>query len=556
MSLDDAMLPLPRIYHWEREGADRSYLVQPMGDGTRRDYSWQRAVGEARRIAQYLQDQGYPPGSRIAILSKNCAHWIMADFAIWMAGHVSVPLYPTLTAGSVRQILEHSGARAIFVGKLDDTDTMTPGIPDEVLRLSFPLSAPNDYPTWDRIVADTAPLPGGPTRPAEELATIIYTSGTTGMPKGVMMSFAAIGAAAEPMMETFGVHADDRMLSYLPLAHVAERWTVEACSIRAGFQIHFAESLDTFLADLQRARPTMFISVPRLWVKFQQGVFSKIPKRRLDRLFAIPVLGRLLKRKILRQLGLDTVRFAGAGAAPLPVSVLEWYRALGLELLEGYGMTENFGCSHGSAPGKSRVGYVGNPWPGVECRLDDSGEVLVRSPSTMMGYYKDPERTREALTEDGFIRTGDLGEIDEEGRLKITGRAKELFKTSKGKYVAPAPIENRLAAHSQVEAVCVAGANQAQPYALLMLSEDAAAQAITEAGREAMNASFETLRNKVNAQLDPHEQLAFLAVVRQQWSVENGFLTPTLKIKRNAVEAEYAPREADWYASRQTVLWV
>ena len=192
----------------------------------------------------------------------------------------------------------------------------------------------------------------------------------------------------------------------------------------------------------------------------------------------------------------------------------------------------------------------------MECRLDDSGEVLVRSPSTMMGYYKDPERTREALTEDGFIRTGDLGEIDEEGRLKITGRAKELFKTSKGKYVAPAPIENRLAAHSQVEAVCVAGANQAQPYALLMLSEDAAAQAITEAGREAMNASFETLRNKVNAQLDPHEQLAFLAVVRQQWSVENGFLTPTLKIKRNAVEAEYAPREADWYASRQTVLWV
>ena len=392
MSVDDKNLPLQRIWHWERARADHTYLTQPMGGGQLENYSWSRAVGEARRMAAYLQAQGFEPGSRIAILSKNCAHWVMSDFAIWMAGYVSVPLYPTLTAESVRHVLEHSEAKAVFVGKLDDWAMMKPGIPENLPCISYPLSPPNDYPTWERIIADTAPLQGTPTRPADELATIIYTSGTTGLPKGVMMNFQAIGWAPEPMEAGFGITAEDRVISYLPLAHVAERWTVEACSIRAGFQIFFAESLDTFLADLQRARPTMFISVPRLWVKFQQGIFAKVPKKKLDMLFKIPLLGKLLKKKILRQLGLDTVRFAGSGAAPLPVSVLEWYRELGLDLLEGYGMSENFGCSHGSFPGQSRVGYVGSPWPGVECKLSESGEVLVRSPATTTGYYKDPER--------------------------------------------------------------------------------------------------------------------------------------------------------------------
>ena len=555
MSVDEKNLPLQRLWHWERARADHTYLTQPMGGGQLENYSWSRAVGEARRIAAYLQAQGFEPGSRIAILSKNCAHWVMSDFAIWMAGYVSVPLYPTLTADSVRHVLEHSEAKAVFVGKLDDWAMMKPGIPEQMPCISYPLSPPNDYPTWERIVADTAPLQGTPTRPADDLATIIYTSGTTGLPKGVMMNFQAIGWAPEPMEAGFGITAEDRVISYLPLAHVAERWTVEACSIRAGFQIFFAESLDTFLADLQRARPTMFISVPRLWVKFQQGIFAKVPKKKLDVLFKIPLLGKLLKKKILRQLGLDTVRFAGSGAAPLPVSVLEWYRELGLDLLEGYGMSENFGCSHGSFPGQSRVGYVGSPWPGVECKLSESGEVLVRSPATTTGYYKDPEKTAETFTEDGFLKTGDLGEVDDQQRLRITGRAKELFKTSKGKYVAPAPIENKLGAHPQIEAVCVAGAGQGQPCALVMLSEDAFPMRDAPEFRDEMNGSFQALLEKINAEVDPHERLSFLTVVKDGWTVDNGFLTPTLKIKRNIVENTYGPHLDGWYAAKQPVIW-
>lgn len=549
-------LPLARLYHWERERAHYPYLTQPMGGGVVRDYTWAQAMGEARRVAAWLKAQGWEPGSRVAILSKNCAHWLMADFAIWMAGYVSVPVYPTLTAESVRQILEHSEARACLVGKLDGWEAMHPGIPAGVLCFATPLSPPTPYLQWEQIVADTEPLAGEVIRDADELATIVYTSGTTGMPKGVMHSFGNIGWSTGAVTVSSGITADDRMLSYLPLAHVAERWLVEAASIRAGFRVYFAESLDTFVADLRRARPTHFISVPRLWTKFQQGVFSKLPKKKLDVLFRVPVLGGLMKKKILAGLGLEHCRYAGGGAAPMPPSLIQWYRDLGLELLEGYGMTENFGCSHGSRPGRARIGYVGDVWEGTEHRLSPEGEVQTRGPTTMLGYFKEPAKTREAITEDGWLRTGDLGQIDELGRLRIVGRLKEQFKTSKGKYVAPAPIENRLSTHPAVEACCVVGADFPQPFALLMLNQDAVtASGADAAQRAALDTSLQEHLRAVNAGLDDHEQLDFFVVVPEPWTVENGFITPTLKVKRPAIEAAYAARFEGWAAAGTPVIW-
>ena len=550
MTITETQHPLARIQHWERQGAHRIYLTQPMGGGVVRDYTWMQAVGEARRIAAYLKAQNYPAGSNIAILSKNCAHWIMSDFAIWMAGHVSVPLYPTLNAESVRQVLEHSGSKALFVGKLDDWPAMKPGVPAGVQCISYPNSPPNDFPTWDDLVAKTAPLKDIPERGLDELCTIIYTSGTTGMPKGVMHPFKSFAHSTLPMIERYRINHDDRMLSHLPLSHVGERWSVEASSIASGFRVFFADSLDTFAADLRRARPTFFGTVPRLWIKFQQGVFSKFPKQKLDRLFRIPLLNRIIKKKILEGLGMDQVRYAGGGAAPMPPAMLNWYRELGLELLEIYGMTENFAMSHANAPGQSKPGYVGAPWPGVECRLSEIGEVLVKGPCTMMGYYKEPEKTREVLSEDGWLKTGDLGEIDPQGRLRITGRAKEIFKTSKGKYVAPAPIENKLSQHSAVEACCVAGANQPQPCALLMLSADA-----LKLDRAVLTQSLAEHLDKVNAQLDAHEQLDFLAVVKDAWTVETGFITPTMKVKRNVVENTYAAFVESGYQKKQPVVF-
>ncbi len=549
--------PLARLYHWEKTRPDTVHFVQPVGGGAVEEYTWKQAMSEARRMAAYLQSMNLPAGSSIALLGKNSAHWIIADWAIWMAGHVTVPLYPTLNDETVQYILEHSESKLLFIGKLDDWDIMKAGVPAEMPRVLLPL-APTGIAgeSWREIIDQTAPLEGEPDRDLEDLATIVYTSGSTGRPKGVMQSFRAFNVCAALMRDIVPVDENDRMLSYLPLAHVAERIVVENNSNYYGMTVYFAESLATFLNDIKRARPTIFFSVPRLWTKFQQGVCDKLPLKKQKVLFNIPLLGKKLKRKVLDGLGLGEVRIALTGAAPLPPPTIQWYRDLGLELLEAFGMSENMAYSHFTRPGQARVGYVGHANTGVECKIDpESGEVLVKSPAQMLGYYKQPEVTAECYTEDGFFKTGDMGEIDEQGRLKITGRVKDLFKTSKGKYVAPVPIENKMGAHPQIEVICVGGANQPATFGLVLLSEDTRAALDNGQDRAEIEKELESLMDEVNPTLDPHEELAFVVVVREPWSIENGMLTPTMKIKRNVIEARYEPMVEAWAASRQKVIW-
>jgi long-chain acyl-CoA synthetase len=561
MSIHAEELPLARIQHWARTRPEAVYLTQPLGGDALRNWTWAQAADEARRVAAWLRAQGasrgWPERARVGILSKNCAHWILMDFAIWMAGYVSVPLYPSASAATVRQILEHSEAVACFVGKLDDWKAIAPGLPASILLLACALSPAECgiEPRWERIVADTRPLEPIAAREAGELATIIYTSGTTGVPKGVMHAFGTFALAPKNTAEIWPVGAQERVLSHLPLAHVAERLLVEANSVYHGFHVFFAESLDTFVRDLRRARPTFFGTVPRLWTKFQQGIYAQMPKARLDRLLALPWIGRLVGRRVLAALGLDRVRYAACGAAPMPTELLSWFRKLGLDLFEVYGMTENFALSHGTRPGEMRIGYVGRPYPGVECRIGAGGEVLVKSPANMLGYYKAPELTREALDAEGWLHTGDVGEIDELGRLRITGRLKEIFKTAKGKYVAPAPIEDRLSRHPQLEAVCVCGAGLPQPFAIAMPAPCALQALADGSARQAMSEALAEHLERVNAQLEAHEKLAFLAVVREPWTVDNGLITPTLKVKRANLEARYAPKVPAWAARRQAVVF-
>ncbi len=547
--------PLQRLYHWEKTRPSDIYMTQPMGNGVCEEYTWARTGQEVRRMANYLKSLDLPEKSKIGILSKNCAHWIMSDLAIWMAGHISIPLYPTLHADSVRQILDHSETKVLFVGKLDDWDDMKEGVSADLHCISYPLSPPTDCITWNDIVDKTAPMAESPDRKLEELATIIYTSGSTGMPKGVMTSFEAMVVGADGAVKELDISRDDRMLSYLPLSHVFERFCVELTSLQVGFRVYFADALDTFVQDLQRARPTVFISVPRLWSKFQSGVIAKMPEKKLKRMLKIPLLNRIVKKKVLTALGLQHTRIAGSGSAPLSQDILNWYRNLGLELLEGYGMSENFAYSHMTKPGRTRVGYVGEPMPGVEQRISADGEVQIKNPANMMGYYKDEEKTREAFTDDGWLRTGDRGEIDEMGRLKLTGRTKELFKTSKGKYVAPAPIENKVVSLSDVEMCCVAGADYPQPCCLVVLSEDSYSKRNNSDFRKNFEAELLAKMQDVNASVDPHEKLQFMVVVKDQWTIENDFLTPTMKMKRNVIEDEYNQLMEGWYAARQKVIW-
>jgi long-chain acyl-CoA synthetase len=348
----------------------------------------------------------------------------------------------------------------------------------------------------------------------------------------------------------------DRYISYLPLAHVAERMLIEQASLRYGGRVFFAEALDTFVQDLQRARPTIFFSVPRLWVKFQHGVHSKMPAKKLDRLMGIPLIGRLVRRKILAGLGLDQCRLAAGGAAPMPADVLQWYRKLGLDLIEVYGMTENCGVSHSTLPGSTLIGSVGLPYDQVESRIDpDNGEILMRSPALMLGYYKEEAATADAMTPDGWLRTGDKGKIDGNGYLSITGRVKDLFKSSKGKYVAPAPIEDLLIMHPDIEACAVTGANLAQPLGLVMLSQEAVARSANPEARRELTQSLAQHLEAVNAKLEPHERMACLAVAVTTWTPENGFVTPTLKVKRMRIEEAYSMHYEDWLGQRKPVVW-
>jgi long-chain acyl-CoA synthetase len=527
-----------------------------MGDGTLREWTFSQFLDEAKKMAGHLERMELPMPSQIAIMSKNCAWWLMADLAIMMSGHVGVPIYPTLTAETTKYTLEHSEAKLLFVGKLDEHPwgEMKKGIPEGLKCISFPMCpAGVDYEKWEDCVKGDE-IKDVKKRTGEEMATIIYTSGSTGVPKGVMLSFKNMTDPTFGLVKDLHVSEKDRYLSYLPISHGMERWVGECIPFVTGCHVFFADSLKTFVEDLNRCRPTLFLSVPRLWTKFQQGVFKKMEPEKLDKLLKIPLVSWLVKKKLLKALGLQDVRYAGSGSAPLPPDLLSWYRNLGLELLEGYGMTENFNYSHMTKPGRGRVGYVGEPNSGVVQRIAEDGELQVQTPGLMMGYFKNEEATKETITEDGWLRTGDKGELDDMGRLKITGRTKEIFKTSKGKYVAPAPIENEFIAHPRVELACVGGRGQPAAHIIVLLGEDAI-KAVKEGEKETVEKEMEAHLKKVNDGLDEHEKVQFIAIVNEEWLPENGFVTPTNKIKRAKIEEEHAGFLDEWYGSKKKVIW-
>jgi long-chain acyl-CoA synthetase len=529
---------------------DAIYLHQPLHRQWR-TWTWAQTLEEVRRMAAALIARDFPPGSRIAIVSKNCAHWLMADLAILLAGHVSVPLYQNQSAEVTRYVLQHSGAVLVFTGKLDEPAKVAAALPPEVPRIAFPYPDRLPGEDWDTLVAAHAPLPLDRLPHADDLATLLYTSGTTGHPKGVVMRFRQMDAALTAGLKQFSLGPRDRLLSYLPLSHVAERAFIEVGSAYTGASVHFVESLDTFAADLQRAQPTVFFAVPRLWTRFQMGVLAKLPQARLDRLLRIPVVSALLRRKIRRALGLAKARSVMSGAASIAPALLDWYARLGITIHEVYGMTETFGQATTTALAEVRAGSVGKPFDGVELKIDPrNGEVLLRCPSLMDGYWREPGKTAEVMTADGYYRSGDMGEIGPDGALRIVGRVREQFKTAKGKFVSPAPIEGLLMENPCLEQVCVMGSGLAQPVALAVLSDIGKAQP-----RRELQRAFEALLASINRRLDAHERVAKLVLSTDPWTIENGLLTPTLKLKRQPMEQRYQALLADLVDHPSSVVW-
>jgi long-chain acyl-CoA synthetase len=390
-----------------------------------------------------------------------------------------------------------------------------------------------------------------------DIATIIYTSGTTGQPKGAMHTFQGLSLMGKSMAPALDnpPQGNDRILSYLPLAHIAERAIVEMNALFTQLEVFFADTQETFIDDLKRARATLFFSVPRIYARFQQKVFEAMPERKLSRLLAIPLVGQFVRKKLLARLGLSHARMVAGGGAATPVELIAWYRKLGLNFIEGYGMTET-GITHVPLPGAYRLGFVGNASAFAHTRISMEGEVQIKGPMNMLAYFRSPELTQQAMTEDGFFRTGDRGEIDAQGRLRLSGRLREEFKTSKGKYVVPSRIEMLLGASTLIESAAVFGAGMTLPFAIVVMSQQKREDALNPEGRAAIEADLISLLQSANSQLEHHEQLRFIVVCQVPWTVDNGFLTPTLKVRRTALEKAYEPRFSEWEKRKRDVVWL
>lgn len=540
-------LPLQRFNHWLQQQPDAVWLRQPVA-GVWHDFTWRQVDEQARRLASALLALGCAPGERVALLAKNCAEWFISDLAIQLAGLVSVPLYPLQAPEQIAYVLEHADCKVILVGKLDEPDKLATGIAPHITRIAMPYPSMPTAHDWHSLLARHAPLAGSRDQQADELLSILYTSGTTGAPKGVMLSAGAMARSAAWATSELGVGAGDQFFSYLPLSHAAERFLVQFNSLYSGAPVAFVESLETFASDLRHVRPTVFFSVPRLWTRFQQGVLEKLPQSRLDRLLGIPLLGWLVARKIRAGLGLDRARVLISGAAAISTGLLAWYQRIGLTICEGYGMTEHFAYGCFNRPGQVRLGSVGRPMPNLEVRIAEDGEILLRSQTLMQGYYRDPQKTAETLR-DGWLHTGDKGALDDDGYLRITGRVKDIFKTSKGKYVAPAPIEGEIAKCPWVEQVCLMGSNLDQPLALIELSPAARQQA-----QALVSAELLAHLAALNSHLEPHQRISHFVLVREPWTVDNGCMTPTMKIRRNVLEARYAGL-VERLPAHQPLLW-
>lgn len=539
--------PLEAFLYWESNTPDYIFFNQPLANKTI-TYTYKEAGLEARKIASALKEMGFISGDHIALMSKNCAHWIMSDLAIMMADCISIPVYPTLNAETIKLILDHSESKGILIGKLDNYESQKLGIPD-IPKISVSLYGVNDGMIWEDLLEKSVPMEEMPLKKSEDLHTIIYTSGTTGRPKGVMHTVGNFMESTHVFPNLFKISEHLRMFSYLPLAHVAERLIINT-GISLGAKIYFTHSLETFAKDLENAQPHMFFAVPRIWTKFREKILESIPQKKLKTLLKIPILNSIIKNKLQKKLGLKEARFICSAAAPLSSDIIIWFKKLGLIICQGYGMTEDGCVSHFNLPDANRIGTVGKTVPGAKIKLSPEGEICIKNNCLMKGYYKEPEMTASVFDDEGYLKTGDMGELDHDGYLTITGRIKDQFKTDKGKYISPSYMELLASKNTNIEQICIVGTGIPQPIALVTLSGLGEALSKDELCTSLMN----TVRN-INEQVEKHEKLEKVVVMKEDWNVDNGLTTASLKIKRNAIERIHQPYYKQWFEDSDKVIF-
>ncbi|GLR03357.1 AMP-dependent synthetase [Vibrio hyugaensis] len=553
LSEQTCALPPPNemILKWAAERPDEVYLKQIINRQFV-EFTYAEVANQALKLVTALRNLGIQPGDKVALVSKNCAEWFICDLAMMLGDYVSVPIFPTAGADTIEYCLTHSESKAIIGGKLDDpaaTQQVIDAMPD-VISIALPYdTAPKCQHQFKELIANAQPSKERPQHYDDKLMSLVYTSGTSGLPKGAMLTYGAFSWSVQQLINHIGIQENDRLFSYLPLAHITERVYIFGSSVMGGVTTAFPESLDTFIEDVKMHRPTLFISVPRLWTLFQQRIQDKLPQKKLNILLKIPFVNSLIKKKLADGLGLDQARVLGCGSAPVSPALLEWYRSVGLNITEAWGMTESFAYSTLNYPFRAdKIGSVGNAGPGIELKIADDDEIMVRGNGLFSGYYKNDIATQESFDSDGWLHTGDIGFIDAEGYLTIQGRKKDTFKTAKGKFVAPVPIENKLFEYSRVEMMCLIGLGLPAPI-LLVVPHD-----FPNFDRERYARTTRKVIERMNQDLESHEQIKGVLMIQDPWSIENGVLTPTLKIKRHVLEQKYHEIGHNW-PKGDLVVW-
>ena len=546
-----------------------------------------------RAFAGVLAGWGVGKGDRVAIIAENRWEWMVADFATLALGAADVPLYPTLTPEQVGYMLRDSGAVVAVVSSGEQYRKVLGA--GELLELRHVVVMDAEEfegaESFGALIAgasvgkdaefDARVAAVGP----EDLATIIYTSGTTGESKGVMLTHGNMASNIAVSTGPLGLGEGDSCISFLPLSHVTARHT-DYAFLAQGVVLAYCPKFDQLTAAMQGVRPTIFLAVPRVYEKIKDAVRAKsavspVKKRILEWAFGVgrrnreetlrgerpsslswKLAEKLVYGKILAAFGGRATTFI-SGGAPLGMETAGWFADAGIRIMEGYGLTETSPVIAVNYPHAYRIGTVGRALPNVECRFAPDGELEVRGPSVFHGYWKKPKETAEAFTADGWFKTGDIGGVDADGYLSITDRKKELLKTSGGKFVAPQPIEGKLKAHVLVSEAALVGDKHKFVCVLLSpnfaaLGEWARGEGLLSVEREALVrepkvvAMYQEVVDGVNAGLAPFESIKRVTVVPHEWSVEDGAMTPSMKLKRRVVERRYAAEIAAFYADEAT----
>ncbi len=554
--------------------------------GRWRETTWAGYAEQVARAAGGLRALGVGPGDRVAIHAENRPEWVVCDLAVQALGAVAVGIYPTSPGAEVEYLLGHSAAKVEVCEDEEQLDKAlavrdrVPGLEHLVVMDPRGVKAPGVL-RWHEDVMGAEPIDleeaARRLRP-EQTAILVYTSGTTGPPKGAMLSHANLVFAGRASGETFAVGPGDSALSYLPLCHVAERLFSVIDAVSAGYTVHFGSGPQTFAQDLREVQPTVFLGVPRVWEKMMATVevrmndASRVKRwayraalRRGRRLAKARMHGRLgagarlqaavldavALRALREKLGLLRVRAAISGAAPIAPQVLEYFWALGVPVREGYGMTENTACCTYTPEDDVRIGKVGPAIPGVEVRIAPDGEVLTRSGGVFQGYFRNPEATAETVDSGGWLHTGDVGVLDDDGFLKITDRKKDILITAGGKNVAPSEIENALKVSPYVREAVVLGDGRKYLTALIGIEADTVGDWAARrnigfttyadlAGRPEVRELVQEWVDEVNRDLAQVEQVKRFTLLTKELDEEDGELTATQKVKRSAIAKEFA----------------